>query len=43
MCVENVYSSKLANLDGVSVLCVAGMGLKINDNTFHKTQELFTH
>ena len=32
MYVENVYSSKLANLDGVPVLCVAGICLKINDN-----------
>ena len=41
MCVENLYSSKLANLDGVPVLCVAGMRLKIEDNTVHKTQEFF--
>lgn len=42
MCVEKVYSSKPANLDGVPVLCVAGIRLKINENTIHKTQVLFT-
>jgi len=39
VCVENVYSSKRANLDGVPVLCVAGMFLKINDNTMSLKQK----
>lgn len=33
MFVGNVYSSKLANPDGVPVLYVAEMRFKINDNT----------